>query len=119
MNLGSSFIRNINTYIRNILYIILLIIVTNIDVYGQPLSAQVDPSCTVKCCTSTQPCSCSAGVIASGGIPPYIYSVFGSSGIVGTTACVTGLCPGNYLFVIRDAANNQISIQVPLTLNFR
>ncbi len=76
---------------------------------GGPLTATTDPVCTSKCCEYSNPCKCSAGVIITGGVPPYSILVIqqGGSGPVGFTACVTGLCPGSYDFHIRDSKQPQ------------
>ena len=93
---------------------ILLMIFTGLtDAFSQaPLSATNDPLCSVQCCDTLQPCSCTAGVIVSGGVPPYSYLVLGGSGPVGTTACVTNLCPGSYTFIIRDSVGAMLYYQV-------
>ncbi len=77
-----------------------------------PLNVVPDPICNTNCCSSQAPCSCSAGVLITGGLPPYSILVLGSSGLVGTTACVGNLCPGAYTFVVRDANNVTVQLQV-------
>jgi hypothetical protein len=81
-----------------------------------PLTATVDPLCTTNCCSSSQPCNCTAGVLVTGGIPPYSYTVWSGTNPVGYAACVPNLCPGTYVFEIRDAQNNQIIFPVTVGL---
>ena len=83
------------------------------SVYAQgPLTVVKDPLCNTNCCSAVIPCSCSAGVLVTGGLPPYSILVLGGSGPVGTTACVSSLCPGVYTFIVRDANNVTVQLQV-------
>ncbi len=86
-----------------------------LSIFAEIASAQLtvvpDPACSANCCTPTS-CNCTAGVIASGGTAPYTYQVLGPSGPAGTSACVTGLCPGNYTFIVRDALGATTVLQV-------
>ena len=50
----------------------------------------------------------------TGGLPPYSILVLGGSGPVGTSACVSNLCPGTYTFIVRDA--NNVTVQFPVTV---
>ncbi|MBK9402473.1 MAG: hypothetical protein IPN36_17030 [Bacteroidetes bacterium] len=81
-----------------------------------PLRATSDPLCTTIVAVSSQPCNCTAGVLVTGGIPPYSYTVFSGTNVIGNTACVSNLCPGTYVFEIRDAQNNQIVFPVSVGL---
>ena len=80
------------------------------NAFSQPLSVANDPLCSMHCCSPQFPCNCSAGVIASGGTPPYTYTVINGSSVISTNPCVTGLCPGSYNFIVRDATNAQVSL---------
>ncbi|TAH42205.1 MAG: PKD domain-containing protein, partial [Bacteroidetes bacterium] len=102
------------TLFRGILILLMICLHALPSLAQTPLSAVVDPLCTTQCCDTTLGCVCSAGVIASGGVPPYSYTVFGGSGIVGTSACVSGLCAGTYIFSIRDSQNNTIQYSVTI-----
>ncbi|MBP7245583.1 MAG: hypothetical protein KBA99_09815, partial [Bacteroidia bacterium] len=82
--------------------------------YSQNLTVVADPGCATACCKQTNPCSCMAGVLASGGVPPYTYTVFGPGTFVAFQSCLNGLCPGTYIFEVRDAANNQVVF--PITI---
>jgi PKD repeat protein len=109
----SFFLFSVNT--KKYLIAFLLLIFCNSDyilAQPQPLAASADPNCTTQCCKPSQPCNCTAGVIATGGIPPYSYIVTGP-GYVGNTACATGLCPGSYLFEVRDQGSlGSVFVQV-------
>ena len=89
------------------------------SVYAQgPLTVVKDPLCNTNCCSAVIPCSCSAGVLVTGGLPPYSILVLGGSGPVGTTACVSSLCPGVYTFIVRDANNVTVQLQVNVQFSF-
>jgi len=82
--------------------------------FSQNLTVIADPLCSTACCVQTNPCSCTAGVLVSGGVPPYSYTVFGNTGVVGNTACVSNLCPGSYVFNVRDF--NGVTVLFPVTI---
>ena len=44
--------------------------------YSQALTVASDPSCATACCQQSVTCSFCVGVIASGGLLPYTYTVF-------------------------------------------
>ncbi|MBL0102327.1 MAG: PKD domain-containing protein [Bacteroidetes bacterium] len=100
---GMSFVPFIQKRKWQIWTIVYILLSTNIQAQaGGPLTVSTDPNCSSHCCSPTIPCNCSAGVIVTGGIPPYMINVFGATGIVGQGACITGLCPGTYTFEVRD-----------------
>ncbi|MBL7922958.1 MAG: PKD domain-containing protein, partial [Bacteroidia bacterium] len=110
---GCSILSDTFFRVRKCLLILLSLLWFSVA-WSQPLTVSVDPLCTTFCCQPAQPCSCSAGVLVSGGVPPYTYLVFGSSGLVGNSACVNGLCAGTYNFEVRDANNNMVIFPVTI-----
>ncbi len=69
------------------------------------LDVQQDNNCTTQCCSPGQPCNCTAGVKVFQAVGPVTVNVYGPGNtgpLVGTTLCVTGLCPGTYYFEVRD-----------------
>ncbi|MCC7231663.1 MAG: PKD domain-containing protein, partial [Bacteroidia bacterium] len=75
------------------------------------LTVVPDPLCSNQCCGPGQ-CTCTLGVLATGGVPPYSYQVFSGSTLIDTNACVSGLCPGNYVFIVRDAMGATVLLQL-------
>ena len=101
--------------IRKISFLISFMVLMVFNSFAQgPLTVVLDPVCSTNCCSAVVPCSCSAGVIVTGGLPPYSILVLGGTGPVGNTACVSNLCPGTYTFIVRDA-NNTV-VQYPVTV---
>ncbi|MBL0030894.1 MAG: hypothetical protein IPP27_01500 [Bacteroidetes bacterium] len=79
-----------------------------------PLTVVPDPLCSTNCCSSGQPCNCSAGITITGGLAPYSIFLPTPSGPVLNMTCVGGLCPGTYVFSVRDA--NNVTVQCPVTV---
>ena len=79
-----------------------------------PLTVLSDPLCSTNCCSPAQPCNCSAGIKITGGLPPYSILVLTPGGPVINSTCVSGLCPGTYVFSVRDA--NNVTVQCPVTV---
>lgn len=70
---------------------------------------------------STVPSECGAcigeaGVLVSGGTPPYGYAWTNSGGVtVSTDSAVTGLCSGFYVLIVTDAQGCSAQLGVPIT----
>ncbi|MCX7729489.1 MAG: SprB repeat-containing protein, partial [Bacteroidia bacterium] len=83
---------------KKILY--LGIIITSIKMHAQ-ITASVITSAS---CFS--PCTGSATFIATGGVPPYSYSVFPNTYSVQSSNVFYGLCPISYSYAVCDALFN-------------
>ncbi|MEP7264016.1 MAG: PKD domain-containing protein, partial [Bacteroidota bacterium] len=118
MNCKSSWLNQPSSQLAKLIFSLFLFFAAHALQAQAPLTAATDPVCTSKCCAPANPCNCSAGVIISGGIPPYsiLVTPTGGGAPVGTTACVTGLCPGSYDFHIRDNSTNQTTIVYTVTI---
>ena len=61
----------LNRVFRNLTFMISLFVMMISTAAAQgPLSVSLDPLCSTNCCSSNAPCSCSAGVLVTGGLPP-------------------------------------------------
>ena len=68
----------LNRVFRNLTFMISLFVMMISTAAAQgPLSVSLDPLCSTNCCSSNAPCSCSAGVLVTGGLPPYSILVLG------------------------------------------
>lgn len=106
------------TTLSRVLLVMMLLLVMSREGAGQGLTVTMDPLSTSACCEYSQPCSCSAGVTISGGLPPYQILVFDPSNvIIDTSQVVTGICPGVYTFQVRDANNVTVTVSVPVGIN--
>jgi PKD repeat protein len=106
---------NLRIY-RKHLFVILALMLTSAFANAQ-MTVTTDPICTSTCCGSQQPCTCSAGVLISGGVPPYSILVLGPYGPAGTAQCVSNLCAGTYTFRVTDINGQLVQHQVIIPSN--
>jgi len=74
------------------------------------LTLTPNPQCSHQCCVAGV-CNCAAGVLVTGGTPPYSYNW---SGLSTGGPCVFGLCPGTYVVTVVD--NNGASATLSITV---